>query len=235
MVPHDLRFIVLGEDHTHINFVRRWLQAEGVPLRQIRARAVAADATGSAGEQYVRQSYSAEVAYYRSQANHQRVTLIIVIDADTGSVGERRQQLDQTIDPPRRQAQERIALLVPRRNIETWLKVLLSSESPPFDEVTDFSREFSRGAPEECRVAGKAFAAFMQREGKESDLPSLAGTQGDAIPSDAVPYLAAGHEALLHWRARLDELAATGLRRVGLVWAGRASHPFDFARSASLA
>jgi len=68
-----------------------------------------------------------------------------------------------------------------------------------------------------------------------SDLPALAGTRVDSVPSDMVPYLAAGHEDRLRWQVRLDELAAPGLRRVGLVWAGRANHPFDFARSAPLA
>ena len=67
-----------------------------------------------------------------------------------------------------------------------------------------------------------------------SDLPALAGTRADTISSDAVPYLTASHEDGLHWRARLGELAAPGLRRIGLVWAGRDTHPHDFARSATL-
>ena len=73
-----------------------------------------------------------------------------------------------------------------------------------------------------------------------SDLPALAGTRAETIPAEMVPYLAAPHEARLRWRARLAELSAPqsangGLRRIGLVWAGRANHPFDFARSAALA
>ncbi len=68
-----------------------------------------------------------------------------------------------------------------------------------------------------------------------SDLPALAGTRAESIPAGMVPYLAALHEDRLRWRARLDELAPRGKRRVGLVWAGRASHPQDFARSAPLA
>ncbi len=68
-----------------------------------------------------------------------------------------------------------------------------------------------------------------------SDLPGLARTRAESIPAGSVPYLAAGHEDRLRWGARLDELVPRGLRRVGLVWAGRASHPQDFARSAPLA
>ena len=68
-----------------------------------------------------------------------------------------------------------------------------------------------------------------------SDLPALAATRADSVPVDTLPYLAAGHEDRHRWRARLDQLVAPGPRRVGLVWAGRANHPFDFARSATLA
>jgi hypothetical protein len=49
------------------------------------------------------------------------------------------------------------------------------------------------------------------------------------------PYLAGAHEDRMRWAARLAELLPRGMRRVGLVWAGRPEHPFDFARSASLA
>lgn len=68
-----------------------------------------------------------------------------------------------------------------------------------------------------------------------SDLPALAGTVAETIPAETVPYLTAPHEARLRWRSRLAELSAPGLRRLGLVWAGRPNHPFDFARSAPLA
>lgn len=62
-----------------------------------------------------------------------------------------------------------------------------------------------------------------------SDLPALAGM----IPEGA-PYLASAHEDRMRWDARLGELVPRGMRRVGLVWAGRENHPFDFARSARL-
>ena len=61
--------------------------------------------------------------YYRAKANHQRIALIVVIDADLDTVARRQQQLDETLGESSRQPVERIALVVPRRNIETWSAV----------------------------------------------------------------------------------------------------------------
>lgn len=64
-----------------------------------------------------------------------------------------------------------------------------------------------------------------------SDLPGLAGDEAGAVS----PYLASAHEDRMRWAARLAELVPGAYRKVGLVWAGRPDHPFDFARSARLA
>jgi hypothetical protein len=67
-----------------------------------------------------------------------------------------------------------------------------------------------------------------------SALPRLAGVRLETIPAP-IPYLRADPAKAAAWRARLDELAAPGGRRVGLVWAGRPTHRNDRNRSASLA
>jgi hypothetical protein len=172
MVAPDLRFIVLGEDHAHVNFVRRWLLSEGISARQIRQKAVAADATGDGGEKYVRQQFPTEVQSYRARANHQRIALIVVIDADLDTVAQRQRQLDETLDESPRQPAERIAVVVPRRNIETWLTVLLDP-STAVDEGTDFKHRFRGRSAEACASAGPRFAEFLRREPQPGDLPSL--------------------------------------------------------------
>lgn len=77
----------------------------------------------------------------------------------------------------------------------------------------------------DCPAHG-AFAAL-------SGLPRLHGTRPESVPAP-VPYVRApaGHAA--RWRRRLDELVPAGLLRVGLVWAGRATHNNDRNRSAGL-
>ena len=66
-----------------------------------------------------------------------------------------------------------------------------------------------------------------------SGLPRLAQTRLDTIPAD-VPYLRADPARASHWRAHLDALLPAGFRRVGLVWAGRPTHPNDERRSVPL-
>jgi hypothetical protein len=75
-----------------------------------------------------------------------------------------------------------------------------------------------------------AFDAFCPLTG----LPRLAGTTLETIPAP-VPYLAADPARAAYWKAQLDALAPPGLRRIGVVWAGRAEHKSDWKRSMSLA
>lgn len=177
MVAPDLRFIILGEDHAHVNFVRRRLLSEGIGARQITPRKVAADATGDGGEKYVRQQFPAEVQYYRAKANHQRVALIVVIDADLDTVAKRQRQLDDTLGELSRRPDERIALMVPRRNIETWMTVLLDPSTVDADEDTDFSPRFRRRHAEARANAGPLFAEFLRRGPQPGDRPSLAAVR----------------------------------------------------------
>jgi hypothetical protein len=65
-------------------------------------------------------------------------------------------------------------------------------------------------------------------------LPRLAGTRLETVPAD-IPYLHAPPVLASRWATRLDQLLPPGMRRVGLVWAGRPSHVNDHRRSAPLA
>jgi Tfp pilus assembly protein PilF len=64
-------------------------------------------------------------------------------------------------------------------------------------------------------------------------LPRLHGTILDTIPSK-VPYLHADPARTAAWRARLQDLLQPGIRRIGIVWAGRSTHNNDLNRSMSL-
>ncbi len=66
-----------------------------------------------------------------------------------------------------------------------------------------------------------------------SSLPFVFGTELDRIPG-GVPYVAAEPERVAIWRARLAERLPAGGMRVGIVWAGRPTHPNDRRRSIPL-
>jgi hypothetical protein len=78
------------------------------------------------------------------------------------------------------------------------------------------------------REAGE-YAAWKPLSG----LPRLAGTRVDSVP-DYPAKLRAEPVLVARWRARLDGLAPRGMRRVGLVWAGRPTHKNDRRRSTTL-
>jgi hypothetical protein len=82
---------------------------------------------------------------------------------------------------------------------------------------------------DDWRQAGR-FAEWLPLTG----LARLAGTTLETIPPYPRPLRAEPARAA-RWRARLDGLTPAGLRRVGIVWAGRPTHKNDRRRSTTLA
>ena len=67
-----------------------------------------------------------------------------------------------------------------------------------------------------------------------SSLPYLFHTKPDTIPAE-IPYLKADPARVAAWRDRLNSLLPAGIRRIGLAWTGRPTHPNDRRRSVPLA
>ena len=138
---------MLGEDTQHLNFVYHWLRARGVLAGKIRRLPVASGAR--AGEQHVRTAYPALVQDLRRR-NYLAVSLVVVLDADAATVEQHHAELAAQVA---RGADERVALAIPRRNIETWIRYLTA---PPVDEETDYKRR--EADPGACRRAAQALA-----------------------------------------------------------------------------
>ncbi len=66
-----------------------------------------------------------------------------------------------------------------------------------------------------------------------SSLPYLFRTQMDTIPSK-IPYLKADPARIAHWGERLGATLPPGVKRIGLAWTGRPTHPNDRRRSVPL-
>ena len=131
--------IVLVEDNRHQQFVLRYLRRCG--LEQHMMRFVSCPAGAGSGERWVREQFAVEVEVCRRRCARAETALIVLIDADNLLVQERLAQLDRNLDEAQadrvRQDTERIARLVPKRNIETWILCL---NGFPVDEETDYKR-----------------------------------------------------------------------------------------------
>ena len=117
-----VRIILLCEDSQTDAFVRRFLRRRNFGSRDIHTRPLPSGT--QSGEQWVRERYPKELRAIRDK---QDAYLIVVTDADTRSTAARRAQLDAACDEkrvPRRDAGDPVLVIVPRRNIETWLKYL---------------------------------------------------------------------------------------------------------------
>jgi hypothetical protein len=66
-----------------------------------------------------------------------------------------------------------------------------------------------------------------------SSLPGLFHTTQDTIPAN-IPYLTPDPTRVAAWAARLSIQLPRGIKRIGLAWSGRPTHPNDRRRSLSL-
>jgi hypothetical protein len=125
VVERVAEIIVLAEDLRQGNLVRHYLVRCGHHGRSIVLR-LAPRGRGS-GEQYVRERYPIEVAYYRQRSHFRKAALSVVLDADVGSVEEHERELAAALtaaNASRREDDETICVLIPKRNVETWILCL---------------------------------------------------------------------------------------------------------------
>ena len=159
--------VVLCEDVKHKTFMVRYLKSLGFNTRQIRTKLPRAGR--GAGEQWVRESYPEWAGAQRRRANHTGTSLIVVIDADTLSVDQRRQQLDEGLRNAglaMRSSEERIAFVIPRRNIETWVHF---AQTRAIDETTDFKLRYRDAKL--CREAANVVLDACRSSTDQSSIP----------------------------------------------------------------
>lgn len=134
-------------------------------------RILAAPKGRGAGEQWVREQYAVELRAHRRRAPNQNVGLLILIDADRFTVKNRHDQLGRELansNQEDRRPNERIAIWIPRRRIETWVAWLLG------EEVTE---QTERRWQNTNRDYKRAAARFVELYDQPSDRPS------DILPS----------------------------------------------------
>jgi hypothetical protein len=172
--------IVLCEDETHWLFVYRWLLAKGAKPNEIVL--VPLPAGRGAGFQHVLGKYAREIGEYRRKAHHvQSRRLIVVLDGDASTAAQRVAELGAKLDEAGiapRDVGERVCLLVPCRNGETWIHFF---HGHPVDEVSDYKPLYPGDAKAiACVRAGQAFAAWLQAPPSLGSPPALLAARSEA-------------------------------------------------------
>ena len=130
---------LLCEDSQTDAFVRRFLKHRNFRGRDIHT--VSLPSGRQSGEQWVREQYPKELGAIRGR---QGAYLVVVTDADAYSTEARRTQLDAACDMeqvPRREDGDPVLMIVPRRNIETWLAYLGGTAVDEFKRYPRLRRE----------------------------------------------------------------------------------------------
>lgn len=159
---------LLCEDKQQQVFAYRTLRGWGYERHKLRLLPLPSGS--GAGEQYVRKQYPREVKACRQQANYHQVGLLTFIDADTTTVDFRHQQLndaltENALEP--RLPPECIAILVSKRNVETWIHFLFGEE---VDEETEYPKLKNES---HCEEAVKKLIEYLRGEFPDDSPPSL--------------------------------------------------------------
>lgn len=173
-MPSGVQIVVYCEDLQTRIFVRKVLIELGYDPYRVRLHNTPPGTAGAA-DAWVLEQVPGQVRAHRARAARTR-TVLLHIDADKNSVAQRKQAVDQRLvdsGQAARGAGEPIALLVPKRNIETWIHFFLSG--PPVDERIAYPR--FRGEESRAHPAAEAFAAAVR---------------GGAPPAGAPPSLLDG-------------------------------------------
>src|SRR4028119_1575242 len=124
MSQRRVQIVILCEDRRQHLVARYYLRKRGFTGL---FRANICPPGSQAGEQYVRTHYPEEVKAYRQNRNRVAIGLVVLIDADTGTLEARLNELASVLDEDaqeKRRSNEAIAIFVPKRNIETWIHYL---------------------------------------------------------------------------------------------------------------
>ncbi|MFA5498694.1 MAG: hypothetical protein WCX83_04935 [Candidatus Cloacimonas sp.] len=164
MSKRKVALTLICEDTQQECFVRRFLNGMGWGKRQLRIEK-SPSGRGS-GEQWVREKYAAELANYRK--SHVQYAILTIVDGDVHGVSYRTNQFDNKCiekEIPVRNNLETVAIIVPTRNIETWIKYL---EGEKVDETTIYPKLNNES---DCKPAVDRLLNFYKGIGLPKDAP----------------------------------------------------------------
>ncbi len=168
------RITVLCEDEAQERFARQVCYKLGYHRREVYA-ARYPSGRGS-GEQWVCERYAVEVRAHRRERTHQNVELLVVVDADTHTVEQRKRRLGEKLGDAGlapRSNDEPIVIWVPKRCLETWL--LWLAERGEVDEETPGQTCKNLVRDDDWKTAPARFVDYYRRPDQTPEpLPSMA-------------------------------------------------------------
>ena len=168
-----VKIVLLCEDKNTATFVRKFLRHRNFKEHDFTILAFAAG-KGS-GEQRVKKEYPKQLKHIREARRKGRnAYLIVVIDADTGTIEDRHNDLKEACTDPSRLARgkdkdipaippisprnektdKNVLHIIPRRNIETWFAYL---DNQNVDESTDYKNKIEACATKIREYADNLF------------------------------------------------------------------------------
>ncbi len=159
-LSNKYQYTVLCEDKQTQSFMRSFLKEAGVPKKRIICLPL--PRVGS-GKNYVLNSYPRELHLLRRKKFNRRV-LVICMDCDVDNVKESVQLLIQSCekaDVKPREDSETVFLVLPKRNIETWI-VAIEKGLERVDELTDYGH--FRGLEGQKGKNGEEFYKLIKNE-----------------------------------------------------------------------
>ncbi len=142
MTQNRVQIVILCEDLQQQVFAYHFLKKRGFNINPKNITIRTSPTGKGAGEQFVRKHYAAEVKEYRRK-NYRSGMLVVLIDADTTTVRATLRELDNALienSQELRKPDEKIAIFVPKRNIETWIHYLRTGEVIEEEEKSKYPK-----------------------------------------------------------------------------------------------
>jgi hypothetical protein len=166
MSQRRVQIVILCEDLQQFVFADLFLKKRGFTGR---FRANICPPGSQAGEQYVRTQYPVEVKAYRANKDRVSIGLVVLMDADTGTLEARLNELARVLDKDeqeKRGSNEAIAIFVPKRNIETWIHYLQGESVNEEDAYARFKNNEAL-----CKTAAEGLADRCYSQSLPEDAP----------------------------------------------------------------
>lgn len=141
-----IRFIILGEGMRDYYFAKAFFETALGKSKVECYRSQTVSGAGS-GEQQVRELFPKELAARRKRPRDEQYWLAVVTDGDTFSPDQRRSQLEKEAQTNKQAPpgiDEKVAVIVPCRNLESWFQWIETGE---IDETMDYKHRFSSAKP----------------------------------------------------------------------------------------